>query len=199
MRTHFYLVVAVTVLLAHAPAGSAALLSVASATDSNGLFTYTVQRGGEPYLWGGSEQLPSITLPALGVQSATTPPGWTAVTTGATAITWSYAGTGTWCIDAPPIVFSLLSGYYEPVAYDSLSSTDVYQQGTVFGDVYTTNLTPYTGAASNEVTSVNVVGYERFAFVGPALPEPLTLGVLAVGVACLARRRDRRIRTWRRA
>jgi hypothetical protein len=173
-------------------AGHAALLSVQSATDSNGLFTYTVQRGNEPYLWGGSEQLPSVVLPALGVLSVTTPPGWSAITTGATAITWSYTGTGTWFLDSTPIVFTLQSAYPLPVAYDSLASTALYQQGTVFGDVYTTNLALYTGAASNETTSVNVVGYERFAFVGPALPEPLTAWVLVVGAACCRRHRLRR-------
>jgi hypothetical protein len=192
MKKAFFHVMMLTALLACARASNAALLSVQSATDSNGLFTYTVQRGNEPYLWGGSEHLPSLTLPALGVLSVTTPPGWTAMATGATAITWSHTGTGTWFLDSTPIVFTLQSAFTLPVAYDSLTSTALYQQGTVFGDVYTTNLALYTGAASNETTSVNVVGYERFAFMGPALPEPLTACVLVVGAAWCRRHRLRR-------
>jgi|GEM_PF-591165 len=168
----------------------ASMLAVQSTTDSNGLFTYTVLRGPEPYVWGGSNATLSLAFPVLGMQSASASPGWS-VTSTAAGVIWSYTGAVTWLVDTAPAIFAVSSALVMPVAYDSLATTALYQQGTLLGDVFGTNQAPYPRSVSGEVSSVNVTGYERFSFIGPALPEPFLVCALAV-LGALGLRRARR-------
>ena len=154
---------------------NAAMLSVQSSTDSNGLYSYTVTRGLDSYLWGGGSNMLSIVIPTLGLVATYDPPGWVSASNLPDSVVWRYTGTDTWVVENGPVTFSLRSSYPEPALYDGTAGSGMYQRGMVLGEVYTTNRALYQSVSSNDVTSVNVVGYERFALLGPAVPEPCAL------------------------
>jgi len=174
-----------TLALSTSPA-QAAMISVDSSHDGGGLFSYVVTRGADPYLFGGMSSSLFIRVPSYGIVDTFDPPGWQSITTDAHTVTWQYLGT--WVLDSEVVTCQLQSVSSSAMTYDELDPAATYPQGYVMGDVYTTNHELYTSSGGGDVTSINVVGYERFPFTGPLIPEPLFgfAGVLALG---LVRRR----------
>ncbi|NLF39466.1 hypothetical protein GX586_08475 [bacterium] len=164
------------------------MLSVHSATDSNGVFTYSITRGADDALWGGGSGALTIIIPSFGVLTTYDPPGWTSSMAAPDVVAWNYASTGTWLVSTMAATLSLQSASAVPVEYDSIAPGAEYGQGTLLGDVYTTNGAFYQSGSTSEVCSVNVAGYERFAFIGPALPEPFGCAALAMAVLLTSKR-----------
>ena len=111
MKTTYYLVVwaaAVCVLIGSAHV-NAAFVSVESASDGNGVFTYSVTKYSESYTLGGSDELFSFTLKAYQVIELFSPAGWTCTNTGNETYTWLCTNTAVSVIGTNALVFSLQS------------------------------------------------------------------------------------------
>jgi len=163
-----------TAALALGTGAQAALVGIATHTDSNGYFRYTLAGGDEAWRWGGAVNMLSVRLPALGILAVETTPGWTWDTNEADVICWRYAGTNALVLDDGSVALAYTSAYPAITLYDELSLTGLFQRATIAGEVYDTNRVLYTSRApdTNSVVSVNVAGYERVAFAGPMIPEP---------------------------
>ncbi|MCK5851850.1 hypothetical protein KAH27_02365 [bacterium] len=163
----------------------AAMISVQSSTDSNGVYFYSVTSGDEPLTFGGNEIL-GLRIPSQAVQDIFSPEGWTSELSDNVVI-WNCTNSDAYITDQP-IVFSLTSSITEGTNYSM--SSDNYPAGKVLGSVYNTNGTLYTpGIDTNDfIMSMNIAGYESFNFIGPIIPEP-TLLFLLVAVPCLIIRR----------
>jgi hypothetical protein len=180
------LVVCAALPLAAALTCSGSMIAVNSSDDGGGLFSYVVTRGADPYLFGGMSSSLFIRVPSYGIVATYDPPGWRSVTTDAHTVTWQYQGT--WVLDSEVVTCALQSVSSSAIDYDDLDPSGTYPQGYVMGDVYTTNHQLYSSAGGGDVTSINVVGYERFQFIGPVVPEP-AITVLGLIALCAVRRR----------
>jgi MYXO-CTERM domain-containing protein len=161
---------------------SGSMIAVDSSNDGGGLFSYVVTRGADPYLFGGMSSSLFIRVPSYGVVDTFDPPGWQSITTDPHTVTWQYLGT--WVLDNETVTCQLQSVSSSGITYDQLDPAASYPQGYVMGDVYDTNHQLYTSSGGGDVTSINIVGYERFSFTGPVIPEPALalLGLLALAV-----------------
>jgi len=148
--------IVVAALLAVTDAACALPADVVSTTDSNGLFTYTFQRGDTPYVWGLTTN-DAIGLTAYGVLQVHTPPGWTHTMVDPHGIIFAPTR-GTNFLDEP-VSFSVRSCLTEPVPYQGFSGR--YPGGTIVGVVY-----ELPGR-----TNILGGGYQNFSYLGPALPH----------------------------
>lgn len=177
-------------LLAALPA-HAAMMALDSATDGNGVFTYTLSRGADAYLFGGKAEVLSLLLPTHGLQEVTTPQGWCADTAMPNVVRWRWTNAGACVVAAEPLTFAVRSMYVLSASYTDTAALAVYPMATVFGEVYRTNRTRYIGCPAGGVVPANVVGFERSGFTGPIVPEPMLAGCV-LALICLVRSRMRR-------
>jgi hypothetical protein len=172
---------ALGILVWSCTASAQSLVRVASATDGNGLFSYTFAPVSSSYIWGVSPGN-GIVLQSHAVLETISPPGWVASVDADELVSWT-AASGTVFMDVP-LTFSVRSAFTGVALYDQLlGSGDIYQGGIVGGMAY--DLADYS-----EIT----VGLERFSFFGPqVIPEPSCLAVAALGGLLVAV--ARRVRT----
>jgi len=160
----------------------ATIVSVSSTNDGAGYYQYVIACGTEPFFFGGMNTALTVTIPSQLIVTASASPGWQ-LATNATAVTARYLGTFV-IGDVAAVTVAITSASITSTLYDEWSTTGMYPRGWVIGEVYTTNNALYAPVTSNAVTSVNVVGYARFALVGPQVPEPvgalLLLGICAM-------------------
>ena len=174
MKTTYYLVVwaaAVCVLIGSAHV-NAAFVSVESASDGNGVFTYSVTKYSESYTLGGSDELFSFTLKAYQVIELFSPAGWTCTNTGNETYTWLCTNTEVSVIGTNALVFSLQSENELSYTFDQPEYISLYPQGTIAGEIYMEGTIPYHYPTEDNIAAVNVAGMERFSYTGPILPEP---------------------------
>ena len=167
----------------------AAIVSVSSTNDGAGQYRYVIARGDESVFFGGMSTSLTVIIPSHMIIGATASPGWQ-VTTNETSVTALYQGHFV-IDDVSAATVTITSAGTVSTPYNDESSTGMYQSGWVIGDVYTSNNTLYAPVASNAVSSVNVVGYERFAFEGPLVPEP-AIALIVLGICAMHRRYARR-------
>ena len=171
--------VAIVMLATSGLASAQSYVSVSSTNDGNGLFSYTFDLDSSSYVWGVSSNNGDIFIQSYGVLEVISPPGWTASVNANDGITWTVTN-GTAYIGEPSLTFSVLSSYTGTATYDQPLGSGGYQNGAVFGTLY--SLPDHQGQA---------LGYEEFSLVGPeAVPEPssLALAGLALLPAAAARR-----------
>jgi len=168
----------------------ASMITVDSQHDGTGGYRYSFTSGSEALVWGGDSNMITVVIPSYQVMDVSAPPGWVADTNAAHRVVMRYARTNTWFAQALPMQVDIHSAVVTPIEYDSFSADALYPCGTVQGAIYTTNGALFTAAATNHATSVNVVGFERFALTGPTIPEPAVCIAVLVGVG--ASRRQRR-------
>jgi len=142
------------------------LVSVISSNNGSGLFTYKISANEEPYFFGGDTNLLKIVIPSEGVISTFDPPGWTSVIDINDTVIWKCTNSALWYVDNSAHEFSLQSSFLLVTNY---IGTDM---GFVQGEIYNTNYSLYNSAPTNATASINTVGYERFEFEGPMIPEP---------------------------
>ena len=158
-------------------------ISVSSATDGNGLFSYTFELGSPSYVWGVSSDNGDISMQSHGILDIISPAGWTATVDANEFITWQPLS-GTSYVGQPSLTFSVRSSYTGSILYDQWGVSDpVYQRGVIAGTLYT--LPDHQGVA---------LGYESFTFLGPqVVPEPSCLAL--IGFALLLVKPARRFLT----
>lgn len=165
------------------------LITVESYTDSNGFFRYTVNKGDEPFLFGGGSNL-CFQVQSYNVITVNNPPGWQPAISASEIISWKFTNQNVTTIDST-IQFSVQSDINDFVNYNQMEPNINYPLGIIFGDVYNTNKTlysPYGSSSTNYfTTSINVAGYERFEFLGPAIPEPFLCFAGIIGIIQLIR------------
>ena len=145
---------------------SANLVSVASINDGSGLFTYKISAGADPYFFGGNTNFLKIVIPSKGVISTIDPPGWVSEINN-DIVTWKCTNSALDYIDYTTIDFSLQSSMIFATNYS------VSDMGFVQGEIYNTNHTLYSSGSTNELFSINTVGFEYFNISGPVVPEPI--------------------------
>ena len=176
-------------LLLSAVCARGALVTVSSSTDNQGSFFYTVSRGAGPFTLGGPADLFSFSVRAYHVIDVISPPGWVAQTKDDDTYTWTCTNAVNAVVNSNELVFGIESGVTIPADYDQLNPTSLFPQGTIGGELYSDDTTPYVPPSLESVMAVNVIGHERFAYVGPFIPEPgLPAGIIA-GIAFLVRRK----------
>ncbi len=165
------------------------LISVESYTDSNGFFRYTVNKGDEPFLFGGGSNL-CFQVQSYGASSIIDPSGWQSTMEASEIISWKFTNQNPTTIDST-IQFSVQSDITDFVNYNQMEPNVNYPLGIIFGDIYNTNKTlysPNSGSSTNYFTeSINVAGYERFEFLGPVIPEPSLCFAGMIGIVQLIR------------
>lgn len=182
----FMALVIAAVVLVHGHAAGAAMVAVTSATNDAGIYRYHVTRSSDPFRLGGSSTMLSFAVRAYHVESVAAPPGWVGSLTNNT-VTWQCTNTGMAVIDTNELVFRLSSGI-GAILYDSLAGDAIYPCGICAGEVIATNGVPLTALQDDYVGTVNMAAYERFAHLGPLVPEPAA-GLLVLMLAALPRRR----------
>ena len=156
----------------------AGMTTVQSSTDSNGFYSYTLTCGDEPYWFGGDSNVLGISVLSRAIVAIFDPPGWSSSTDTQSRITWRRSDGTAWLCGTNAVTFSLTSSIKDPVLYDEPIDSTAYPRGTVVGEVYGTNGILFNAPSTNGTASANVVGYETFPFVGPAVPEPCLLAAL---------------------
>ena len=177
--------IVVCILFAICNICNGSLISVESYTDSNGFFRYTVNKGNEPFLFGGASNL-CFQVQSYSASIIYDPFGWQSTMNASGLISWKFTNQIATTIDLP-IQFSMQCDVIDFVNYDQMEQSANYPLGIIFGDVYNTNNTIFSPAGGTTFSSsVNVVGYERFEFVGPVIPEPSLYLVAIIGVVPFA-------------
>jgi hypothetical protein len=142
-------------------------LTVNSANDGQGLFSYTFDLGPDPYVWRLDGQ---INLQSHGILEIGTPAGWNASVDQNEVISWQ--PTEPVYLGQPPLTFWVRSSSAEAMTYDQLDGP--YQRGILIGVACT---------LPDHQTLLG--GYQAFSFVGPVVvPEPSTPGLLLAAALC---------------
>ena len=125
---------------------------VTSTNRGGGWFSYTFQRGDDPYVWGIGTNWESIVLPSCAVLEVQDPPGWTHTLDSSGLITWTVTN-GIVFLDEP-VTFAPRSCLTQSGTYTWPNA------GYILGFVY---LLP---------DRTNPIGpaYQSFDFIGPVLP-----------------------------
>jgi len=151
---------------------NAASVSVESATDGNGAFTYTVTKNPESYSLGGSDGLLSFSLKVYHVIDIFPPAGWTYTNLGNEMYTCYCTNAAVSIIGTNALVFSLQSASTLSYLFDQPEYDSLYPQGTIAGEIYMDGTIPYRYPTEDSIAAINVAGMERFTYTGPVLPEP---------------------------
>jgi hypothetical protein len=153
-----------------APAQS--LMTVASTTDGNGLFSYTFSPGIDPLIWQMEVGAGTIAIPSHGVLGYTTPEGWTARVDQNETVVWERVGASI-LLGQPPLTFSIRSSFTQSVVYDGPVGSEPNPSGVIIGVVYF--LPDYQRGEG---------GFQWFSFIGPqSIPEPSSFALF--GLAAL--------------
>ncbi|GEM_PF-1417678 len=190
----FIAVVALGLLLLPAFGAHAAMLAVTSVTNGAGLYQYHVARSSDPFLLGGTPELLSFVVRAYHVIGVDSPPGWTASLLTTNTITWRCTNTTTVIINTNALIFTVTSAM-DAIPYDDLADDALYPRGICAGEVYSTNATPVTALQDDYVGTINLAGYERFAYLGPIVPEP-ACGLVLLICGLVGRRAKIRLRSF---
>jgi hypothetical protein len=144
-------------------------VSVSSANDGNGLFSYTFGLGSDSsYVWGLNVDQGNIVIPSHGILDIISPPGWTATVDSNEIISWQPTSSEWAFIGQPSLTFSVQSSSTEAVLYDEPPG-DSYPVGGVAGTLFTSS--DHQGVAG---------GIEMFSFFGPQeVPEPSSFALFA--------------------
>jgi hypothetical protein len=146
-------VIAAFLLSLVSPHALALPAAVGSTNDGDGWYSYTFERGNEPYVWGIDPQNGAIQMQSYGVLEILDPPGWKHTLSDTGLIQWRTTEEIIF-LDAP-VVLRLRSCLTESVNYHGLGP------GYILGAVFALpERTLYLGG-----------GYQAFDFVGPALPQ----------------------------
>ncbi len=149
----------------------AQLASLNTTTNGHGLFVYTLSPAGDELVFGGDSNL-TFKLSSYAISAVSNPPGWESHIEG-NLVTWF--PTNEICLIDKPLDFTIVSYINDVTTYEELSGTGIYSQATILGNVYETNglfYQPEMGS-SNEVYSINMIGFERLTYFGPVVPEPV--------------------------
>jgi len=182
-------VVALGLLLLPATGARAAMLAVTSVTNGAGLYQYHVVRNTDPFLLGGTPELLSFAVHAYHILNVDSPPGWTAALLSTNTVTWRCTNATADIINTNALVFTVNSAMDAAIPYDDMADGALYPRGICAGEVFSTNATPLTALQEDYVSTVNLAGYERFAYLGPIVPEP---ALAFAALLCLGL-----IRRWR--
>ncbi|MCX7002339.1 MAG: hypothetical protein NTV22_03590, partial [bacterium] len=151
-----------------------------------------VARNTDPFLLGGTPELLSFAVHAYHVIGVDSPPGWTASLLSTNTITWRCTNATAVIINTNALVFTVNSAMDAAIPYDDMADGALYPRGICAGEVFSTNATPVTALEEDYVGTVNLAGYERFAYLGPIVPEPASGLVLLVCGLIGRRARSRR-------
>jgi hypothetical protein len=161
----------------------AAMVSVASDTNTPGVYRYHVTESADPFRLGGTPDMLSLAVRAYHVDTAAAPPGWLVQLTTNT-VTWRYTNSARAVFDTNALTFTLYSGM-DAISYNDMAADAVYPRGICAGEVLNSNGVPQTAFDGDLVGTVNMAAYERFPHLGPLVPEPaialaalLCLGVI---------------------
>jgi len=148
----------------------ASLISIQSNTGSNGVFSYNVSAGNESLTFGGDNMLVTK-IPSKGILELDSPAGWTSEVESLETAMW-FCTNEVCVLSDNPVNFTINSSIAAWTNYSSES--ELYPAGMVIGEVYETNGTRYSNnsGTNNVIMSENIVGYEKFSFIGPVVPEP---------------------------
>ena len=144
-------------------------VSVTSTNDGNGLFSYTFTLPSSTYAWGFTSNSSAMQMRFHGLETVFSPAGWASEIDTNNLVTWRYQNTDVVLFGSPSITFAIQSSSTTSALYNGLGASDPdYPRGVVFGTLYEQSpLNPF------------VVGYETFAYVGPAIvPEPSSAALL---------------------
>jgi len=147
---------------------------VSSTNDGNGLFSYTFTVGDASYVWGlkgdPATGTGSIGMTFYGVVEVINPAGWHSSVNPQGWVQWRFTN-GIAYLGQPPVTFSIRSSSTVPAAYDDSPG---YPRGSILGSVYDINTHDHLAG-----------GFQTFPYLGPAIPEPATVPMLAAGAVLL--------------
>jgi len=164
------------------------LISVISSHDGTGMFTYSVSSSSSPFYFGGDSNMLKVVIPSAGVMETYSPDGWYSTVDASNIVTWLCTNSSSRYIDESPLEFKIESIYKHSTNYSGHAGT-LWQKGYVAGEVYDTNYFLYSSVTTNGVASINVVGYEKFEFTGPMIPEPALLIIYYLAFVIYYRRK----------
>jgi len=167
----------ITIVLFFSLPSAANLISIISSNDGMGEFTYSVSADSLQFYFGGNTNILKIVVPSAGVVETHNPDGWYSIVDAYNVVTWLCTNSSSWYIDESLLEFKINSIYPASTNYNGPPGSAL-PKGYVAGEVYNTNYSLYSSAATNELTSINVVGYEKFEFTGPLIPEPIIYSLL---------------------
>lgn len=173
-------------------ASPGAITALDSSTDGNGRFIYTLRPQSTTKYIGGDSNL-ALQLQSYYVTSLSNPPGWTSTVDTRHRITWWPTNTSVSLIDSP-LAFSIQSSISETTTYNRVDGDADYSQGTLAGYIYSTNgayYHPDTGHnGMSNIFSANIAAIERFTYVGPLVPEPVSFQGIFFTLVWLFRRKQ---------
>ena len=134
------------------------MITVSNYTDGQGLFSWTLTKGADPFVWGFDSAHPGhwIHFQAHGLEQTFTPNGWVASNSTQNMVTWRYTN-GTCFIDTTPVTFAIQSHFTNSVSYTNRALDSFYPSGDLFAKPYT---------ATNHVEEEGF-GTDWFDFIGP--------------------------------
>jgi hypothetical protein len=154
MLAQMILLICLSVTTAHGD-----LCAVQSTNHGGGLFSYTFQRGDEPYVWGLGTSFGIIELQCYGVREVQSPPGWNHSVSSSGRITWTVTN-GLVFLDEP-VTFSVRSCLTEAATYRTTAEWGPEGPlGYIAGVAFT---------APGHVQTING-GIQYVEFIGPTLP-----------------------------
>src|SRR4051794_17183607 len=127
-----------------------------STNDGHGLFTYTLQRGIVPYVWGLTPQYDRIEVQSYGILEVQEPPGWTHTVSASGMIYWTVLSGIVYLEE--PLTFTVRSCLSESALYTKPDWLRIWATVYMLPDHKT-----YAG------------GYQGFDYTGPTFPH-LSIG-----------------------